>query len=57
MRDVPASDLARTLRTVKLAAAPEPLPLVSTLSPQERTDAETRNITQSLAYARDHLIA
>jgi sugar phosphate isomerase/epimerase len=55
MPDVPAADLARTLRFVKAEAASEPLPLVSTLSPRQRAEVETRNITESLAYAREHL--
>ena len=57
MSDVPAADLARTLRTVKHISAAQPLPRVSTLSIEERAIAETRNITESLAYAREHLRA
>lgn len=55
MPDVPAADLARTLRTVKSDSAAQPLPRVSTLSTEARATAETRNITESLAYAREHL--
>ena len=55
MPDVPAADLARTLRAVKSNAAREPLPLVSNLSPRQRADVETRNITESLAYAQKYL--
>ena len=55
MPDVPATDLARTLRTVKANASPQPLPQVSNLSIEDRVAAETRNISESLAYAREHL--
>lgn len=55
MPGVPATDLARTLRTVKANASPEPLPQVSNFSIERRVAAETRNIAASLAYARGHL--
>lgn len=55
MPDVPATDLARTLRTVKANASPQPLPQVSNLAIEDRAAAEARNISESLAYAREHL--
>ena len=55
MPDAPASDLARTLRTVKGNARPTSFALVSALSLQQRVELEARNITESLAYAREHL--
>lgn len=55
MGQVPAGDLARTMRTVKRNAAPEPLELVSPLGGKEQVEAEARNVRQSLDYAQDHL--
>ena len=52
---VPAAELARTMRVVKEHAAPELLERVSILTPRQRVEAETRNITRSLAYAREVL--
>ena len=57
MGAVPAADLARTLRTVRAKASRDPLPMVSTLSIEQRVAVERRNITESLAYAREHLRA
>jgi L-ribulose-5-phosphate 3-epimerase UlaE len=54
MTDVPATDLARTLRTVKAKAA-RTLPTVGGLPLEQQVEAETRNITTSLAYARERL--
>jgi len=52
--DLPASDLARTLRFV--AARPQgPLPTISQLSLEEQVAVETRQVTASLDYARDTL--
>ena len=54
MSDVPGSDLARTLRTVR-ARAQKTLPRVSDLPPAERAEFEERNIRQSLTCARAEL--
>ena len=54
LTDVPGSDLARTLRTVR-AHAQKTLPRVSELPPAERAEFEEQNIRQSLAYARTEL--
>jgi sugar phosphate isomerase/epimerase len=55
MGGVAATDLSRTLRTVKANASPGPLPAVSSLSVEKQIECEARNIERSLAYARDHL--
>lgn len=55
MSDVPATELARTLRTVKRNASQQPLAQVSNLPIEGRVTAEARNITDSLAYARERL--
>jgi sugar phosphate isomerase/epimerase len=52
--DVPARDLARTLRTVKAHARAD-LPRVSHLPLADQVKREELNVTQSLAYAREHL--
>jgi sugar phosphate isomerase/epimerase len=52
--DVPGSDLARTLRIVR-AKSVEQLVEVSRLSPEEQVELESRNVSRSLAYAREHL--
>lgn len=52
--DVPGSDLARTLRTVRAHAA-EQLVEVGSLSPEEQGELESRNVSRSFAYAREHL--
>jgi len=54
LSDVPGSDLARTLRTVR-AHAQKTLPRVSELPPADRAEFEEQNIRQSLAYARTEL--
>ncbi len=52
MRDVPASDLARTLRTVRERAVPrERLPRVNALPLEERVRIEEENVRTCLAYA------
>jgi 3-oxoisoapionate decarboxylase len=53
--DVPAADLARTLSLVKARGPAGPLPRVSDLPPAQQVQTETRNIEQSLAYARERL--
>lgn len=55
MPEIPAADLARTLRTVKSNAARDPFPTLDSLNPEAQIAWETRNIQTSLAYARDHL--
>lgn len=55
MPGVPATDLARTLRTVRAKAPREPLPMVSLLPAGQQVDCEQRMVEDSLAYARAHL--
>ena len=55
LTDVPATDLARTLRLVKAKSSVQPLAYPSQLSPAEQVEAETGNIRRSLAYARERL--
>ena len=55
MADVPAADLARTLRTVKTKAPTEPLPTVSSLPIDQQVRTEAENIRGSIAYARQQL--
>jgi sugar phosphate isomerase/epimerase len=55
MPEVPATDLARTLRLVKTRAKPEPFVLVSQLPVEQQLALELRNITQSITYAREKL--
>lgn len=52
MPSVPASDLARTLKTVRTSASREHLPTISSLPLAEQVEAEARNVERSLAYAR-----
>lgn len=52
--DVPAVDLARTLRMVHSSAAAE-LATVSSREPAEQVALETQNIVASLRYAREQL--
>ncbi len=52
--DLPARDLARTLRMVRDHAAAE-LPLVSSHPPEAQPALEEQNIRQSLQYARETL--
>jgi sugar phosphate isomerase/epimerase len=55
MPGVPATDLARTMRTVKLNASRDPLPTVSNLPLDRQVEAESRNVNASIAYAKDKL--
>jgi sugar phosphate isomerase/epimerase len=56
MKDVPASDLARTLRTVRERGVPrEKLPLIDSLPPEERVKIEEEAAAKSLAYAAEVL--
>jgi sugar phosphate isomerase/epimerase len=55
MPGVPATDLVRTLRTVRAKAPREPLPMVSSLPLDQQVEAEQRIVEDSLAYARAHL--
>jgi sugar phosphate isomerase/epimerase len=52
--EVPGSDLARTLRTVRAGAA-GPLPRVSPLSLDEQAEVELANVKHCLEYARREL--
>ena len=52
--DLPASDLARTLRAVRVGAAPR-LQHISSLSLADRVAQEDMNVRASLDYAADHL--
>ncbi len=53
--DVPAAELARTLSFIKGHASPRPFPAVSQLPPAEQLALESRNIEQSITYARERL--
>ncbi len=55
MPDVPASELARTLRTVKAHPSAKPFTCVSQLSVRAQLALEERNIRRSLDYARNHV--
>jgi sugar phosphate isomerase/epimerase len=56
MKDVPASDLARTLHTVRKHAVPrEKLPVVNSLPLPERVKLEEAAVSASLAYAAEKL--
>ena len=52
--DVPARDLARTLRQVRAGAAEE-LQQISSLTPDEQVEQEKENVRRSIHYARDEL--
>lgn len=54
MPELPATELARTLRTVGERAS-ESLPGVEALAPEERADLEDANVRASLDFARQHL--
>ncbi len=54
LSDVPGTDLARTLRVVRVHAQAKLL-YVSDLSPTDRAEVEEQNIRQSLDYARTEL--
>ena len=51
--DLPAADLARTLRLVR--SEPTPGQQIASLSPADRADRESANVRESLAYARREL--
>lgn len=53
--DVPASDLARTLRYVRANASPEMLPKVNHLPLDELVKLEEANIKKCLAYAKKYM--
>lgn len=53
--DLPGSDLARTLATVRANKPAKTLPRVSHLNEEQRRDAEEENVRKCLAYAREHL--
>jgi sugar phosphate isomerase/epimerase len=55
MPAAPATDLARTLRTVRAKASREPLPTISSLSVEQQVQCEQRIVEDSLAYARERL--
>jgi len=55
MGDIPASDLGRALREIRVSAAPEPLEIISALSLDDQVAAESRNIRRSVDYARETL--
>ncbi len=55
MPDVPASDLAHTLKLVKTHASPKPFARVSALPVKKQLAFELRNIQHSIDYARDRL--
>ena len=55
MPGVPATDLARTLRTVKAKAPRAPLPTIGSLPLEQQVQCEQRMVEESLAYAREHL--
>ena len=52
--DVPGYDLARTLRMVRGRPAVA-LPQVTAMPTAERISLEARNVSDSLAFAREHL--
>lgn len=53
--EIPATDLARTLRLVRSRSSPAPLPTISALPPDRQLAAERATITQSLRYASETL--
>jgi sugar phosphate isomerase/epimerase len=55
MAGVPATDLARTLRTVKAKTPREPLLMVNSLSLDQQVECEQQMVEESLTYAREHL--
>jgi len=55
MPNVSATDLARTLRTVKANAPREPLPMIGSLPPAQLVRCEQQMVEDSLIYAREHL--
>jgi sugar phosphate isomerase/epimerase len=55
MPDVPARDLARTLKVIKTRSHPKPFPMVSQLSVDQQLALELGNIERSIVYAREQL--
>lgn len=55
LAEVPATDLARTLDRIQTHRAPQALPVISRLSPEEQLAAEQEVVHQSIRYARDVL--
>jgi sugar phosphate isomerase/epimerase len=55
MAGVPATDLVRTLRTVKAKTPREPLLMVNSLPVDGQVECEQRMVEESLTYAREHL--
>lgn len=55
MGDVPATDLARTLRTVQAKTPQESLLMVNSLAADQQVECEQRMVEESLAYARARL--
>jgi sugar phosphate isomerase/epimerase len=55
MPGVPATDLARTLRTVKAKTPREPLLMVNSLPLDQQVECEQQMVEESLTYAREHL--
>jgi len=55
MAGVPATDLARTLRTVKAKTPREPLPMISSWPLDQKVRCEQQMVEDSLTYAREHL--
>jgi hypothetical protein len=55
MPDVPASELAGVLRTVKSRASAKPFVQVSQLSVEQQLALELNNVEKSLAFAGEHL--
>ncbi len=53
--ELPARHLARTLSMVRAHRPEQPLPRISTLSPQEQMRTEDANVSQCVAYAREKL--
>jgi hypothetical protein len=55
MRDVPATDLAWTMRLVRDSPQDRQLPMVSGISPEERLAFEEENVRKCFSYARKEL--
>jgi len=55
MPDVPARDLARTLKLIKTRSHPKPFPVVSQLPVDQQLALELGNVEQSIVYAREKL--
>ena len=53
--EMPAQDLAHTLKEVRENKPQKPLPTVEGISPEERLNYEEENILASFAYAKAHL--